>query len=771
VRHHSSIRGRVLIVVAMATLGCAFTKLIGQQESARGAGNSPGPQQDDPEALHKRLSGKVERVKEGVKKWEESGRDPSAILKRMAEKVGPLLDSGKPLEAEAELDRVLKALGQESDGNPEPAKQKEQSFSTFPRDRPRTTVGNLGLQLIFHSVDSPVARIQSKLNAVQKLGPEWARKGGDAAKLQALMLNFSRQGDRSDFVGAEKTIDEILSLLGAKDISLADASLEMHRKEREGIIADARRLNLTGIEDYVGWAVVEPERGTSNWGTYREDAVAIRKAGVKFVPFLWIQSLPRWVKDDSRTVYTSNVGTGRETGALSIFAPATHEAYDRFFGKAKRELGELVDILRIGSPYDFGEMCYPAAAASAHFPMKNLEPGFWVNEAPARAHFKAAIEKKYGTVGRLNTAWGTSFATFEAIDYPRDIRSPRYWLDFIHWYQDGFTEMMGKIAAIARKHFPEIPININIGMPYEKVNLGQDITGLAKIAAEKGISVRTPTGMMVPFLMTKRVATAARHYRPPYFSSEPAGGSASCEQMALAFFADLTNGVNWHFDYGSNYDRCQESFAAYRRLWSGSEYPRIDTALFFTTTAHFLENWDNWRPAGFNGGFPGGLQEYAEALRDRIDYDVVDERLISDGFLASYRFLIWPRGTVAEADTLRKIKAWVQDGGTLLIAGLEDIRTVERDSGAFEGLANLPATGGVRQVGKGRLIEIAGGVQDLDGKVPAGLDARDGVLVSAFKAGTLVFNRTDRAVMKTFSVKGIPTEITLEPFEFRWIGQ
>ncbi len=633
-----------------------------------------------------------------------------------------------------------------------------------------TTFGNLGLQLIFHSVDSPVARIQSKLNAVQKLGPEWAKNGGDAAKLQSLMLKFSRQGDRSDFVGAEKTIDEILSLLGAKDISLADASLEMHRKERESFIADARRLNLTGIEDYVGWAVVEPKRGASNWGTYREDAVAIRKAGVKFVPFLWIQSLPRWVKDDSRTVYTSNVGTGRETGALSIFAPATHEAYERFFGQAKHELGDQVDILRIGSPYDFGEMCYPAAAASAHFPMENLEAGFWVNEAPARAHFKASMEKKYGTVGRLNAAWGTTFASFEAIDYPRDIRSPRYWLDFIHWYQDGFTEMMGKIAAIARKHFPEIPININIGMPYEKVNLGQDITGLARMAAAKGVSVRTPTGYMVPFLMTKRVATAARRYRPPYFSSEPAGGSASCEQMALAYFSDLTTGVNWHFDYGSNYDRCQESFAAYRRLWAGAEYPRVETALFFPTTAHFLENWDKWRPAGFSGGFPAGLREYAEELRDSIDYDVVDERLVIDGFLATYRFLIWPTGTVAEADTLRKVKTWVEDGGTLLIAGLEDIRTVERDRGAFEGLPNLPTTGGIRQVGKGRLIEIGARVQDLDGKFPAGLDARDGVLVSGFKGGTLVFNRTNRAVMKKISEKGVPTEITIAPFEFRWIG-
>ncbi len=304
----------------------------------------------------------------------------------------------------------------------------------------------------------------------------------------------------------------------------------------------------------------------------------------------------------------------------------------------------------------------------------------------------------------------------------------------------------------------------------KKVILGQDISGLAKMTAEKGIVLRTPTGPMVPFLYTKRVATAGRHYRLAGFSSEPAGGSAPCDQMALAYFKDLTTGVNWHFDYGGNYDRCQESFAAYRKLWAGGECPQIDTALFFPTTAHFLENWNNWRLEGFSGGFPQGLQAYAEELRDMIDYDVLDERLVADGFLNSYRFLIWPAGNVAEANTLQKIKTWVENGGALFSAGFENIKTVEQDRGAFENLAKLPATDGVRQVGKGKLIKIGDKVKQLDGAFPAELDARDGVLFSAFKAGTLAFNKTGKTVVKRISVKGVATEITLAPFQFRWIG-
>jgi hypothetical protein len=62
------------------------------------------------EATRSRLTAKVERVQQGAQKWAASGRDPSAVIKTMEEKVKPLLESGKPLEAEVEIDRILEQL-------------------------------------------------------------------------------------------------------------------------------------------------------------------------------------------------------------------------------------------------------------------------------------------------------------------------------------------------------------------------------------------------------------------------------------------------------------------------------------------------------------------------------------------------------------------------------------------------------------------------------------------------------------------------------------
>jgi Spy/CpxP family protein refolding chaperone len=66
------------------------------------------------EATRQRLNDKIERVKENVQKWSASGRDPSAIAKSMEEKFKPLIEAGKPKEAEAELDRILEQLNQDA---------------------------------------------------------------------------------------------------------------------------------------------------------------------------------------------------------------------------------------------------------------------------------------------------------------------------------------------------------------------------------------------------------------------------------------------------------------------------------------------------------------------------------------------------------------------------------------------------------------------------------------------------------------------------------
>ncbi|MFA5056790.1 MAG: periplasmic heavy metal sensor [Opitutaceae bacterium] len=61
------------------------------------------------EETRRRITAKVERVKAAAQKLAAGGGDPAPIARTMETKVRPLLEGGKPIEAEAELDRLLES--------------------------------------------------------------------------------------------------------------------------------------------------------------------------------------------------------------------------------------------------------------------------------------------------------------------------------------------------------------------------------------------------------------------------------------------------------------------------------------------------------------------------------------------------------------------------------------------------------------------------------------------------------------------------------------
>ena len=359
---------------------------------------------------------------------------------------------------------------------------------------------------------------------------------------------------RQQFEEASSTLDRMLAIVGQRgDLPKAAVGADLAR-ERSALVEQARAAGADGVEDYIGWAVVETRPDQWDWSLYLENAREIRKAGLKYVPYVWVQNLPSWVRHGTDSRFATCLEHGKASEHLSVFSPRTVEAYDRVFSRLKAALGTQIDALRIGSPTDFGETHYPAGNAAGAFPVAHIHIGWWAGEPEARHHFLRWVETKYGSVERLNTAWGTQFTRFE-FDYPRDPTPARRWLDFVEWYHEALIERLGVLFDVARKHFPETPICVNLGWPFEKIALGQDLSGLVKMLASRRMIVRSPSGPMVTHLYTRRVATAARIYRPAGLSTEPVDGSAPIGEIAGALFKDLTTGADWHFDYPENMER------------------------------------------------------------------------------------------------------------------------------------------------------------------------------------------------------------------------
>ncbi len=64
-----------------------------------------------PEEVQRLLQAKMQKIQEGVERWQNDGRDPSAVAEIMQE-LEPLMKQGKHKDADAVLDRALKLLNE-----------------------------------------------------------------------------------------------------------------------------------------------------------------------------------------------------------------------------------------------------------------------------------------------------------------------------------------------------------------------------------------------------------------------------------------------------------------------------------------------------------------------------------------------------------------------------------------------------------------------------------------------------------------------------------
>jgi len=186
------------------------------------------PPAASPEAVHQRIAAKVARIKEGVQKLAESGSDPSAILTTMHEKVGPLLDAGKAIEAEPELDRVLKALGQEPDAGTESSKPAA----------PKAAAGAPSSQ----PDEATRKRLTEKVERVKAGARAWAESGRDPSVIgQTMEEKFKPLMEAGKIVEAEAVLDSVLEQL-TKDTTNTESPPASAETVQQRIAAKIERI-------------------------------------------------------------------------------------------------------------------------------------------------------------------------------------------------------------------------------------------------------------------------------------------------------------------------------------------------------------------------------------------------------------------------------------------------------------------------------------------------------------------------------------------------
>ncbi len=261
--------------------------------------------------------------------------------------------------------------------------------------------------------------------------------------------------------------------------------------------------------------------GHWDWSLYQENAREIRKAGLKYVPYIWVQNLPSWVRHGADYRFATCLEHGKPSESLSVFSPKTVEAYDRVFAQLKAALGTQIDALRIGSPCDYGETHYPAGAASQAFPVAHMHMGWWAGEPEAQAALSPMGGKEVWPHRPAECGVGDAIHRFRVRLSARS--RPRRGAGSIS--SSGITRPSSSGSAC----YSTSPANTSPRPRSASTWAGRSrrsswartYRDWSRCSPPREMIVRTPTGPMVTHLYTRRVTTAARFYHVPRLSTEP----------------------------------------------------------------------------------------------------------------------------------------------------------------------------------------------------------------------------------------------------------
>ena len=461
--------------------------------------------------------------------------------------------------------------------------------------------------------------------------------------------------------------------------------------EDYGLLASTGFTLLETSSDQLSTDETSP--GVWDFSRIALSAFRARRAGFDSSYFPHFAFPPAWYRDRIPFTRIQCLEHDQPVQAFSPWDPKLVDTASRGLDQLNRRFrgGELLDGLYLGIHGDFGEAGLLSGARVAvpslrddwekRFGNTHDHLGWWCADPLALADFRDQMLRKYVDVDALNKAWGTRFLDRADIRYPAapSDGKRRYWLDFVEWYLRSVASMTGDLATAARRSFPDSLMMLPMGFADENPRGGNDNSLLAKTAAEHRLDVRSTHAGYKPFAASQagpmgRIASAARFYGAPFWSEPP--GKLTAEEEVSRIFAAASFGSKGLFDWTDNVRQHRDLYYRYGKHLT-YEPPVVDVAMFYPTTSHLM------RPTE---GYPPIFEKGCTDVRDVLNYDILDERMIRDGALDRYRVLVLWEGTVAEADTLARIREWVMSGGVIAAYDFGKIETVEGDRSWFADL-------------------------------------------------------------------------------------
>ncbi|WP_321886961.1 beta-galactosidase [Paraburkholderia bannensis] len=223
---------------------------------------------------------------------------------------------------------------------------------------------------------------------------------------------------------------------------------------------DAARMNALGIEQVriaeFAWSRIEPSPGEYDWGWLDRAIDTLGEAGLKVVMCTPTATPPKWLIDRHPEILPVGAdGRARTFGSRRHYdfsSPAWYEASQRICEAVAQRYGQHPAVAYWQTDNEYG--CHNTVVSYS---------------ADAVKRFRAWLADRYGSIGALNTAWGTVFwsmeyRSFDEIDAPNATVTeahPSHRLDYRRFASDEVRRYNLMQVEIIRAHSPGRPIAHN----------------------------------------------------------------------------------------------------------------------------------------------------------------------------------------------------------------------------------------------------------------------------------------------------------------------
>ncbi len=574
------------------------------------------------------------------------------------------------------------------------------------------------------------------------------------------------------------------------------------------LLQKIKHLGFTSAEEYVTWRSCE-NKGKEQWdfSLWDNEVEKLKTAGLKWLPFIIAgpgYSLPDWFLHSTQHQGLCCAEHGIESKVQSFWDPEFLKHVDRFLKAFAEHYTDrsIFEGLLFGISGDFGESIvsvwhgnWPTNTCGTY----HAHAGYWCADPYAKADFRCRMQKKYKTIQKLNDAWMTDFCDFAYLEFPDMqvgkersridgytdegvllVRKPAdrvRILDFVDWYRRSMTDYVAFWMKTARKYFPDTKLYLCTGGEAQPCH-ASEFAAQSKACAKVGGGVRITnedSQFEKNFCITNWVGSASSFYGAD-FSFEPAGGVTQRGVVCRIYNASAIGATGLHFysgnvldDHGRRENFCQNihhfTKEPVTRTWS-LFYP--DTAIMFCPKARTE------------------MLTSFSAMRDFGDYAFVDDLTIQDGILSTQKAVVLTVGGYYRKSTLKRLHAFVKQGGLLVGIGLTELAAIEDET---DYLAILFGGPGEKTVGKGKTLFVQESLQlpltdrEITQLVFApvkrffmqnGIDVPDGERDRFYVAhkgnGLLMMNYADAPITRSITLPGGKTQtVTLDPATIQFL--